>query len=95
MLRFDPFSIARLEEARQAASTAASVELALRSDPKCSHYCVEPCADGSMCFAGFGSWWNQACGLGLHGEVSGQDIDRMIDFYVSRGVEPKIEVASL
>ncbi len=72
--------IAELEEARQAVGTA---EVALHS---------EQVAGGIMSFAGIGSWANQACGLGLDGPVSDADLDRFVDFYVERGVEPKLEV---
>ena len=75
-----PVEIARLEEARQAAGTADVAAEAV------------PIAGGSMCFSGPGSWSNQAAGLGLDGPVSGEDLDRLVDFYVSRGTEPRIEV---
>ena len=45
-----------------------------------------------MCFAGDGSWANQACGLGLSGAVSDADLDRLVAFYTTRCVEPRIEV---
>jgi len=72
--------IAILEEARQARGT---VEVGWES---------EQIAGGSMTFAGEGSWANQACGLGLQGPVADDKLDRLVDFYVSRGVEPRIEV---
>jgi GNAT superfamily N-acetyltransferase len=72
--------IARLEEHRQAVGTAAVATVS------------EEVGGGIMCFAGSGSWANQACGLGLDGAVSQADLDRLVDFYVSRGFEPRIEV---
>ncbi|MEQ8766368.1 MAG: GNAT family N-acetyltransferase [Planctomycetota bacterium] len=78
----EPIDIARREEERQARGTA---EIANES---------EPFADGTMSFLEVGSWANQACAVGLHGPVTEDAIDRFVDFYVSRGVEPRIEVAT-
>lgn len=75
-----PVEIARLEEKRQALAT---IDCAVES--------VE-IAGGAMSFGGKGSWTNQACGLGLDGPVTDAELDRLVDFYVSRGVEPKLEV---
>jgi len=72
--------IARLEEHRQAVATAEVADVS------------EEIAGGSMSFGGRGSWANQACGLGLAGPVSDAELDRLVDFYASRGVEPKIEL---
>ncbi len=72
--------IAMLEEGRQA---RASVDVGRES---------EEVAGGWMTFAGVGSWANQACGLGLKSPVTDEDLDRLVEFYVSRGVEPRIEV---
>jgi GNAT superfamily N-acetyltransferase len=73
--------IARLEEPRQAAMLAAVT-------PE-----VRPFAGGVMGFHAPGSWQNQACGVGLDGPVSGAEIDAMIEFYSSRGVEPRVELS--
>lgn len=40
-----------------------------------------------------GSWQNQACGVGLAGPVPGDEIDGLVAFYESRGVEPRIELS--
>jgi len=74
--------IARIEEHRQAHGTA---EIAQES---------EAIAGGVMCFSGKGSWANQAAGLGHDGPVTESEIDRLVQYYVSRGVEPQIEVAA-
>jgi len=79
----DRLAIARLEERRQAVSTA---EIAPEA---------EEIAGGTMAFAGPGSWANQAAGLGLVGPVTDADLDRLVAFYVARGHEPRIEVASV
>lgn len=75
-----PIDIARLEEARQAKSTAEIVEDA------------EPITGGWMAYDRPGSWANQACGLGLNGPVTDNELDSLVHFYASRGVEPRIEV---
>lgn len=78
----EPLDIARLEERRQAIGTA---EVALES---------AAVGGGIMAYAGPGSWANQACGLGLDGPVSADDLERLVAFYVERGVEPKLEVCA-
>ena len=55
---------------------------------------AEQVGGGWMTFGGKNSWANQACGLGMQEPVSDDDLDRFVDFYVSRGVEPRIEVCS-
>ncbi len=77
----EPIEIARREELRQAVGTA---EISVES---------EPVGGGIMCFTAVGSWSNQACNLGLAGAVSDADLDRLVEFYSSRGVEPRIDVA--
>jgi len=80
MLRRTPLAIARLEEVRQAQMTVAAAQES------------EQIAGGWMSYGGAGSWMNQAVALGLAGPVDPTDVDRLIDFYVSRGIEPKIEL---
>ena len=75
-----PVEIACLEEARQARGVADVAG------------CAEPIAGGWMSFGGEGSWANQACGLGMDGPVTSGDLDRLVTFYSSRGVEPRIEL---
>ncbi len=52
----------------------------------------EPIAGGWMSYGGRDSWMNQAVGLGLSGPVEPGEVDRLIDFYTSRGIEPKVEL---
>lgn len=77
----DPIFIARLEERRQAFGVA---EIAAHA---------QHIMGGTMSATDPGSWTNQACGLGLEGPVSIADVDRLIDFYVSRQLEPRVELA--
>jgi GNAT superfamily N-acetyltransferase len=76
-----PVDIAALEERRQAALLADVAPL------------VRPFAGGVMGFHEPGSWQNQACGIGLAGPVSDADLDAFVDFYTSRGVEPRAELS--
>lgn len=76
----EPAVMARAEERRQALGVA---EISGES---------EPIGGGIMSFTAVGSWSNQACDAGMRGPVDDAEIDRLVDFYASRGVEPKIEV---
>lgn len=82
LVSLEPIEIARREEERQARGTA---EIAHEA---------EPINGGWMAYVEPGSWANQACGLGLHGPIEDTELDRLVEFYVSRGVEPRIEVAA-
>lgn len=82
MTNLTPRDIAALEERRQAECTVAAALVS------------EPIAGGFMSVSGAGSWTNQACGLGLAGPVEAAEVDRLIEFYASRGIEPKIEVSA-
>ncbi len=75
-----PIDVARLEERRKAVAVS---EIALEA---------EPIMGGWMCYSAPGGWENQALGLGLDGPVTGADADRLVAYYVSRGVEPKVEL---
>lgn len=73
--------IAQLEERRQARMLADVAPL------------VRPFAGGVMGFHEPGSWQNQAAGVGLSGPVDAAEIDELVEFYASRGVEPRIELS--
>ncbi len=72
--------IAVLEESRAGAGTAAVAAVS------------ERIAGGWMCYEEPGSWKNGCCGLGMDGPVTRDDVDRLVAFYTSRGVEPMVEV---
>jgi len=55
---------------------------------------AEPIAGGWMCFEKIGSWKNTASGLGMEGPVSLSDMETLVAFYTSRGVEPVVEICS-
>lgn len=73
--------IARRFERKQATS---AVALATES---------APLADGWMAFAGVGSYLNKSCGYGFERDVTDAELDALVDFFASRGVEPKAELS--
>lgn len=75
--------IARLAERRQALGVSCVADE------------VEEIAGGRMCFAGVGSWANQAMGLAMEGPIAEEDLERLVSFFESRGVEPRVEVCPL
>jgi GNAT superfamily N-acetyltransferase len=75
-----PIEIARMEEARQA---RAMTEISLG---------FEHIMGGVMSYMEPGSWANQACGVGLNGPIEEADVDRLVEYFVSKGVEPKVEI---
>ena len=78
----EPLAFVRMQEGRQARGVAKIAREA------------EPIAGGWMAWGGPDSWLNQAVGLGLHGPVSAQDVDRLIVFFRERGALPLVEVAT-
>lgn len=76
----EPIAVARLEEARQARAIS---EIALVS---------RPFAGGALCFSAPGSWSNTAVGVGLERPLADADLDELVNFYVERAVEPRIEL---
>lgn len=73
--------IARRFEHKQATS---AVELGTAS---------APLADGWMAFGGVGSYVNKSCGYGFDRDVTGAELDALVEFFSSRGVEPKAELS--
>ncbi|WP_223645991.1 GNAT family N-acetyltransferase [Corallococcus sp. EGB] len=72
---------ARRFERKQAASVAA---LATES---------APLADGWMVFGAVGSYINKSCGYGFERGVTDAELDALVAFFASRGVEPKAELS--
>jgi len=73
--------IARLEEARVARGVS---EIADDS---------RPFAGGTMNRASPGSWPNAAYGAGFNGPVEPGEVRTLVDYYTSRGIEPRVELA--
>ncbi|MBI4951463.1 MAG: GNAT family N-acetyltransferase [Myxococcales bacterium] len=51
-------------------------------------------ADGWAVCSGAGSHVNKAAGLGFAGPVGAADLDALVAFFETRGVEPKVELSS-
>lgn len=49
-------------------------------------------AGGVAARTGPGSWCNAAIGLGFSGPVTADTVDRILDYFVPHGIEPRIEV---
>lgn len=79
---WQPLDVARLEEPRIREALGAIV-------PEREAWC-----GGVMCRGEPGSWVNQAVGgVGMEGAEPGAgDVDRLIEFYASRGIEPRVEL---
>ncbi len=73
--------LALREEARQAEGVA---EIA----PEC----VRPPSGGTMARGEPGSWINNAVGMGVGSPVSKEEVDALIDYFASKGIEPRIEL---
>lgn len=56
---------------------------------------AEPICGGHMIFAGVGSLIGRAVGLGLESPVSAGDLDRLEEFYYSRGAPAQLDVCPL
>ncbi len=86
--------LAQLEEHRQSLGTSEAVLQTIAERPG-GPEAVETVGEGTFVYAGPGAPWNQAVNFGLHGPVPDETIDRFIEFFESRGAEPRIEVATL
>lgn len=73
--------IARLVENRQALAAA---ELA--KDRR-------PLAEGWLACDGPGSYVNKACGIGYERPLTEAELDELVAFFTSRGVEPRVELS--
>jgi GNAT superfamily N-acetyltransferase len=73
--------LARLVERKQA---VAASELALES---------RPLAEGWLAFGGRGSYVNKACGFGLERPLTEAELDELVTFFTTRGVEPRVELS--
>lgn len=86
--------LAREIELAEAAAAVAGAEVmkAMQPEADCA---VEAIAGGYAVYCGPGSPVTQAVGLGLTDEVSGQEFDRLEEFYFSRGEAVRVETCPL
>jgi GNAT superfamily N-acetyltransferase len=89
----DALAIARIEEARQATAVGGMMRLGAGC-LDAERFAVLEVGGGVACFGGVGSWANQAMGMGLDGPVDESAADALVDFFGSRGVEPRVELCS-
>lgn len=54
--------------------------------------CVRPASGGTIARGDPGSWVNNAVGMGLGGPVEPAEIDGLVDYFASKGIEPRIEL---
>jgi GNAT superfamily N-acetyltransferase len=73
--------LARLVERKQAVAAA---ELANES---------RPLAEGWLAFDGPGSYVNKACGFGLERPLTEAELEELVSFFTTRGVEPRVELS--
>lgn len=93
-MRFMDLQLARRVESAEADAARACGEALQCLRPE---LCVatEQIAGGTAVFAGVGSPVTQAIGLGLDGKVEDADVERLEEFYWSRGVAAELEVCPL
>lgn len=81
---------ARLESTERMAQIAYA-EALQRARPQ-ANVAIEPIAGGHMVFTGPQSPIGRTIGIGLQGPVTAGDVDRIEDFYFSRGADAQIDV---
>jgi hypothetical protein len=93
-MKFMDFELARRVETAEMFAARAFAESAQRMHPEAT-IAVEEIAGGTAVFAGADSPITQAIGLGMHGPVAGTDLDRMTEFFHSRGTAAAAEICPL
>jgi GNAT superfamily N-acetyltransferase len=93
-MQFMDFELARRLEMAESFAGRACAEAALRLRPELP-VAVEEIAGGVAVFAGADSPVTQAVGVGLNGPVSDADLDRLEEFYTSRGAPVSLEICPL
>jgi hypothetical protein len=88
---FVDLDLARRMEMAEAHACHACAESFQRQHPDFP-VAVQEIAGGFAVFAGVDSPVTQAIGVGLHGEVSDSDLDRLGDFFHSRGSGPDVSL---
>ncbi|HKS82680.1 MAG TPA: GNAT family N-acetyltransferase [Candidatus Acidoferrales bacterium] len=93
-MKFMDLELACRVEMAEAAATRACAEAALRLHPEHA-IAVAEIAGGIAAFAGADSPVTQAIGVGLGGPVSAADLDRLEEFFHSRGASTAMEICPL
>jgi GNAT superfamily N-acetyltransferase len=93
-MQFVDLDLVRRLEASEAHAAQECAQFLSRKKPQSSAISVD-IMGGIATFTGIGSPVTQAVGLGLHGAVSGEEMDSLEEFYRSRGSEVNIEVCPM
>ncbi len=93
-MEFVDLNLARRLEMAEAHACRACAEAFHQQHPEFP-VAVEEIAGGFAVFAGVDSPVTQAIGVGLHGEVSDFDLDRLQDFFSSRATAAAVELCPL
>jgi hypothetical protein len=93
-MKFMDFELARRVEMAEASAGRACAECARESHPELS-VAIEEIAGGFAVFAGVDSPVTQMIGLGMNGLVEEADLDRVEEFYRSRGAAVALEICPL
>ncbi|MGB8542039.1 MAG: GNAT family N-acetyltransferase [Candidatus Acidiferrales bacterium] len=93
-MEFVDLDLARRLEMAEARACRACAEAFHSQHPEFP-VALEEIAGGFAVFAGVDSPVTQAIGVGLHGDVSDSDLDRLQDFFISRGATAAVELCPL
>jgi GNAT superfamily N-acetyltransferase len=93
-MEFVDLNLARRLEMAEAHACRACAEAFHQQHPEFP-VAVEEIAGGFAVFAGVDSPVTQAIGVGLYGHVSDSDLDRLQDFFISRGAAAAVELCPL
>ena len=93
-MQFMDLELARRVEMAEAFAARACAEGAIRLRPELA-FAIEPIAGGIAVFTGVGSPVTQAIGVGLNGPVTELELDRLEEFFWSRGARAELELCPL
>lgn len=93
-MEFVDLNLARRFEMAEAIACRSCAEAFHRQHPEFP-VAVEEIAGGYAVFAGVDSPVTQALGVGLHGEVADSELDRLRDFFRTRGAAAAVELCPL
>jgi GNAT superfamily N-acetyltransferase len=93
-MKFMDLELARRVEMAEAFAARSCAEGVIRMRPDLP-VAIESIAGGIAVFTGVGSPISQAVGVGLNGTVAGTELDRLEEFFWSRGARAELEVCPL
>jgi GNAT superfamily N-acetyltransferase len=93
-MQFMDLKLARRVEMAEAFAARACAEAVVRLRPELN-VAIETIAGGIAAFTGVGSPITQAIGVGLNGPVTEAELDRLEEFFWSRGARTELELCPL